>query len=81
MKMYSMQQKEHAKVLYMRSFGFVRGYARFLVTDDLVMKLKDSVSNISLLKLKIHLAEEDATEQVITIGKSEVWLLSSLFVI
>ncbi|KAG7581213.1 hypothetical protein ISN44_As08g009340 [Arabidopsis suecica] len=70
-KLYSKQQKEDAKVLSMRSFGFVRGYARFLVTDDLVIKLKDSVSNISLLKLRMHLAEEDVAEQMITIGKSE----------
>lgn len=78
--MSSMQQKEDvkAKVLYMRSFGFVRGYARFLVTDDLIIKLKDSVSNISLLKLTLHMEEEDVAEQVITVGKSEVLLLSSV---
>ncbi|XP_010464553.2 PREDICTED: uncharacterized protein LOC104745077 [Camelina sativa] len=64
-------QSQNIKVFDMTSFGFVRGYVRYLVTDDLVIKLKDSVSNISLLKLTMHLAEEDVREQMITIGKSE----------
>ncbi|EFH60975.1 hypothetical protein ARALYDRAFT_478227 [Arabidopsis lyrata subsp. lyrata] len=45
--------------------------ARFLVTDDLVIKPKNLVSNISLLNLKMHMEKEDVEEQVITIGKLE----------
>ncbi|VVA96957.1 unnamed protein product [Arabis nemorensis] len=68
MNMYLGYKKADAEVLYMRSFGFVRDYARFLVTDDLVIKPKKSVSNISLLKLQMHLEEKDVEEQVITRG-------------
>ncbi|CAE5966624.1 unnamed protein product [Arabidopsis arenosa] len=60
-----------AAVLYLTSFGFMRENTRFLVTDDLVIKPKNLVSNISLLKLKMHLEKEDVEEQVITIGKLE----------
>ncbi|ESQ33568.1 hypothetical protein EUTSA_v10009362mg [Eutrema salsugineum] len=69
--MYDKHKKAGARVLYMRSFGFVRRNTRFLVTDDLVIKPKDSVSNISLLKLQMHLEEKDVDEQVITIGRLE----------
>ncbi|AEE74727.1 hypothetical protein (DUF674) [Arabidopsis thaliana] len=58
-------------VLYLTSFGFMKQNTRFLVTDDLVIKPKNLVSNISLLKLNMHLDKEDVEEHVITIGKLE----------
>jgi len=56
------------------SIGLVKGETNFIVSDDLVVTPMNSSSTISLLS-KLQMNIGDIEEQVISIGKAEVWCL------